>query len=96
MINVVVKLRVKSFTQLEIFERKASGIMKKHHGRIVCAFELSHNLDGTGEELHVLEFLDNTSFDDYRGDPEFDKLAELRNSAILKTDIMVALRKKDY
>ena len=39
MIHILVKLEVRDFSALEVFERQAAMIMKNHNGRIVSAFE---------------------------------------------------------
>ena len=56
MIQIYVKLTVKSFDCLEQFERQAVALMQKYQGVVIAAFETVHNTDGTGEEIHILQF----------------------------------------
>jgi len=94
--HILVKLGVKDFELLKEFEVQASRIMRLYQGRIVCAFETIRHPDGTGEEVHVLEFPNETCFMDYTKDEALAKLAYLRNKAISHTDVQVSLDVKTY
>ena len=96
MINVLVRLEVKNFEALEKFEKQAITIMNRYRGRLVSAFETARREDGTGEEVHVLEFPSEEAFALYRGDDSLAELSGLRNQAILSTEVQVSLQPKSY
>lgn len=96
MIHILVRLEVRDFNALDEFEHKAAAIMKKYQGRIVSAFEITHNEDGTGEEIHILEFTDDTAFANYRADSSLAQLADLRSQAISNTQVLISTKLKFY
>ena len=96
MINILVRLEVKDFDSFEEFEMKASMIMKKYHGNIISAFETIRNPDGTGEEIHVLEFPSEEYFINYRKDDSLANLSGLRNQAISNTEVKMSINVKAY
>lgn len=96
MINIFVKLGVKDFELLKEFEGQASKIMKLYQGRIMCAFETMRQPDNTGEEIHVLEFPNETCFMNYKKDEVLAQLADLREQAISSTEVQVSLDVKIY
>lgn len=96
MINILVTLTVKDFSLLAEFERQAVKVMKSHGGELLRAFESHRNDDGSGEEIHLLEFPSQQAFDAYRADPALDKYAELRNKAISQTQVVVSSTLKMY
>lgn len=81
---------------LDEFERKASIIMADYQGKIVSAFETVRNTDGTGEEVHFVEFPSEEEFDKYKGDPRLQELRGLRERAILSTEIKISQNEKSY
>ena len=95
-INILVKLDVKDFDVFDRFEKQASIIMGKYDGRIISAFETERNSDGSGQEVHILEFPSEEAFGNYRKDPALADLAYLREQAISNTSVEVSLRIKDY
>lgn len=96
MINILVKLEVKDFSAFDEFEKQASLIMGKYEGRIISAFETIHNSDGSGQEIHVLEFPNEMLFSKYKSDPALSELAPLREKAISNTQVQVSLSLKTY
>ena len=96
MINILVKLDVKDFDAFDRFEKQASLIMGKYDGRIISAFETERHSDGSGQEIHVLEFPSEEAFGEYRKDPVLADLAYLREQAISNTSVEVSLRIKEY
>ena len=96
MINVLVKLSVRNFGVLEQFEQSASKIMAKYGGRILSAFETRRSDDGTGEEVHLLEFPDEQAFNNYRNDNSLLDLAGLRERAISNAEIKISISLKAY
>lgn len=93
---ILVTLHVKNFEALELFETQACSIMEKYQGRMITAFETVRNDNGTGEEVHVLEFPSETEFNSYRVDRELTNLRELREKAIAKTDVTISNNIKKY
>ena len=96
MFQVLVKLVVKDFGLLAQFEKQAVAQMKEYEGRVLSAFETVHRDDGTGEEIHVLEFPSEQAFTEYRNDKVVSKLAALREQAITATEVTVSSKIKSY
>ncbi len=94
--KLVVILQVRDFDALDEFEREASEIMSDYHGRIAAAFETVSNEDGSGEELHLLEFQDQESYANYRNDERHQALKSLREKAISRTEVKIMLSEKSY
>ncbi len=95
MIKILVKLEVRDFEALEQFERFVSKIMTTYQGRIVEAFE-THRSDNQGQEVHLLEFPDHESFENYRQDKRHSQFASLREKAISKTEVIQSTKLKNY
>ncbi len=74
MIHVFAKIQVINFSALEKFEREAAKIMLEHQGRFLTAFETQRNTDGSGEEIHILEFQSAEHFEKYRQDAKHQSL----------------------
>ena len=89
-------LQVRDFDALDEFERKASEIMSDYDGRIVAAFETCRNEDGSGEEVHLLEFKNEESFTSYRNDDRHQAVKSLREKAISSTEVKIKLSEKSY
>ncbi len=96
MINILVTLDVKDFDLLTTFENKAAEIMRSHGGDIIRAFETFRNEDGSGQEIHLLEFPNDAAFAAYRSDPQLLELAEIRNKAITSTNVVISSHVKTY
>jgi len=96
MIHLYAKLTVREFAAFEQFEYKANAIMAKYHGRILHAFELRREVDGSGEEIHILEFPNELAFDEYRADCDLVELANLRAKAIVATEVTALIKIKSY
>lgn len=82
MYKLLVILQVLDFQALDEFERKVSKVMADHHGKITRAFETIRNKDGSGEEVHIVEFQREEDFNHYRNDPRLQELRSLREEAI--------------
>lgn len=95
MIYILVKLKVNNFDALKVFERQAVKIMEKHSGKMMFAFETAKDTTD-GEEIHVLEFPNEEAFIAYRKDDAHKALAELRENAIISTEISVSSKLKNY
>ncbi|MFK7733728.1 MAG: DUF1330 domain-containing protein [Pseudomonadales bacterium] len=96
MIQILVELTVKNFDLLERYENQALVIMAKYGGRLLSSFETSRAADGTGEEIHLLQFQNEHEFTSYREDSDLIELADLREHAIQATDIRISTRLKEY
>jgi uncharacterized protein (DUF1330 family) len=96
MINILVTLEVKNFARLADFEAKAVQVMHAHGGCIVRAFETVRNDDESGQEIHLLEFLSVGAFNEYRADSKLLEYAELRDSAIAETTVIISDKQKEY
>jgi len=94
--RAIVTLYVRDFSALEIFECKANSIMKEYQGVIKNAFETKRNVDGSGEEVHFLEFASVAQFERYRADVRLNDLAELKKTAITSMDVTVVIAEKSY
>ena len=72
--------------EFERFEARAAQIMSRHGGRVERRISLSCHGDPSGpDEVHIVAFPDQESFERYRGDPELLALADLREEAIRQT-----------
>src|SRR5712692_8533717 len=70
----------------EEFERSASNIMSRYGGKIERRISLpSHDDPSQPDEVHLVSFPDQDSFDRYREDPEVQALDDLRARAIRQT-----------
>lgn len=96
MINVLVTLTVKDFTLLAEFECQAVKVMQSHGGELIRAFESHRSDDGSGEEIHLLEFPSQAEFDAYRADSVLVEYAELRQKAIVSTAVIISDKIKEY
>ncbi len=96
MYKLLVVLQVKDFAALEEFERQAAVVMAEYSGAIVEAAETSRNADGSGEEVHLLEFASAESFAQYRSDGRLSELSGLRDRAISATEVRPILKEKSY
>ena len=96
MIHVVVNIQVKNFDALEKFEHEAAKLMLEHNGKIISAFEVIRNSDGSGEEIHLLEFQSREHFLRYKADAKHQLLAELRSQAITAIEVKISTRLKSY
>lgn len=96
MFRFVVILQVLDFQLLDEFEREASRIMADYQGKIICAFETARNEDGSGEEIHLVEFQREDDFISYRNDPRLLALRDLRAAAISRTEMKTGRAEKLY
>lgn len=96
MYKILVILQVRNFQALDEFEREALNIMSDHGGRIASVFETRRSADGSGEEVHVVEFPDVGNYENYRNDGRHGGLRTLRERAISHTELKVCLNEKSY
>lgn len=96
MINILVTLEVKDFDSLAAFESKAVQVMQFHGGDIIRAFESQRNEDGSGQEIHLLEFPNIAAFDEYRSSSLLLEYTELRSKAIDSTVVVISSELKEY
>lgn len=96
MINVLVTLEVKDFELLAVFEKQAVKIMRSYGGNLVRAFETTRNEDGSGQEVHLLEFPSDDAFAEYRSDSRLIEHAELRKKAIDSMVVVISGVLKEY
>lgn len=96
MIQVLVRLEVKDFLKLYEFESLAVRQMAIYGGILITAFETARSDDGTGEEVHVLQFPSIDAFNHYKVDDVMAKLSNLRSQAIAKTSVDVSSSLKMY
>jgi uncharacterized protein (DUF1330 family) len=72
--------------EFESFETQASEIMSRVGGRIERRIGCSNQDDASApDEVHLVTFPDEDSYDRYRESPELKALASLRAVAIRKT-----------
>jgi uncharacterized protein (DUF1330 family) len=94
--RVLVILQVRDFELLDSFEGRAAEIMADYEGQIAAAFETARNADGSGEEVHLLEFKSRQHFVGYRQDNRHVELKELREKSISSTEIKEQIAWKVY
>jgi len=95
-INVLVTLEVKDFELFAVFEKKAVKIMRSYGGNLLRAFETIRNEDGSGQEIHLLEFPNDAAFAEYRSDSRLIEHAELRKKAIDSMVVVISGVLKEY
>lgn len=95
-VKLLVTITVKNFDALATFETAANQIMKDYDGKITQAFELVHNEDGSGTEIHIVEFANSQCFEGYRQDSRHADLANLRAQAISAIEVKPVLKEKTY
>jgi hypothetical protein len=93
---VMVTLSVKNFDALEAFEKEAAVIMASHGAVMIKAFESRREYDGSGEEIHIIEFPTPAAFEAYRTDERLFELSELHEQAIIDMDLKVSQTTKQY
>ena len=78
--------------ELREFETHALGIARKHGGELMCAFapECAVTFGETPTEVHVLRFADQTTFENFKGDPEHAAISDWRATVIRKTVVFVS------
>ena len=96
MINILVTINVKNFDALEVFERRAVEIMRDHDGNMVSVFEIERNPDGSGQEIHLIQFPDEENFLSYRTDSRLTEYADLRGKAIESMEVVMSSKVKSY
>ncbi len=80
--QLIVTIRVKDFDALQKFEAYAQQTMAKYRGKISKAFETVRNADGSGEEIHWLQFANSNEFEAFLRHSHSDEMAILRSEAI--------------
>jgi antibiotic biosynthesis monooxygenase (ABM) superfamily enzyme len=91
-------IQVDQEVKFQQFEREAIQIMQKYHGQIEKVIRPIH----TGQknelpyEVHIVWFPSMEQFEAYRKDPDLAQLADLRQSAISRTEIMIGQEDNPY
>jgi len=93
---VIASIKVKNFEKLALFESQASEILLSVGGEMIQALEVESNPDGSGEEIHILRFPSNESFQLYKQKTDTDILNKLKNEAIENLDIKLSTKTKVY
>ena len=96
MYKLIVTLTVADFEAFESFERCAAAIMADYDGQIFQAYETVRLGDGSGQEVHIVEFPSEDQFIAYKNDSRLSELSELRRRAITNTDVKPILKSKTY
>lgn len=96
MLQILAILDVKDFTAFEAYETFAVATMRQYSGRLVTAFKTQRQADGSGQEIHLLEFPDEASFQNYRNDAALAAKSELRSQAISNTTVVLSTQIKTY
>ncbi len=96
MYTLLVSLDISDFEAFEEFESIAVAIMADYGGVLLEALEVARRPDGSGEEIHLLGFTDEDSFNRYRQDPRLSANSALRARGIAATRIQQVLQRKTY
>ena len=98
MIQIIILLEIDDLNSFREFETKATGIMKKYDGKVTSAFSPNKNLstDDNIGEIHILEFPDMQSFNNYRADEELKNMKDLREKAVISTKIYISEKFVSY
>jgi uncharacterized protein (DUF1330 family) len=78
--------------EFEAYEKKAARIMQRHEGAIQKVIRVTNaNSPSNAQpfEVHVLSFPSLEAFQAYRSDSELAALAEERNAAISRTEVLL-------
>jgi hypothetical protein len=94
--KLMVTLDVLNFEALEQFEQEAAKVMNDYNGAIRQAYEIERRQDGTGVEVHIVEFSSNDDFERYKLDPRHEELLALKQKGCSRTDVSVILAEKNY
>lgn len=96
MYKLVVILQVRDFSALQTFEQLAASRMALYGGAIVNALETRREHDGSGEEIHLLQFPDEGAYRQYCSDGVMADNGILRSCAIGATRVIPVLNEKQY
>lgn len=96
MYTLLVTITIDDFELFEEFERNASRIMKKYNGEILKAFEMERTVEGSGKEVHLVQFPDHEMFEKYRHDEELESIRSMQFSAVSGMDAVVLGDEKLY
>lgn len=93
-LQVVVSLWIHAGQQtaFESYERKAARIMQRHGGsmrQIVRTTKSANSPANEPFEVHFLEFPSLDALQSYRSDPELTALSGERETAILRTEVIL-------
>lgn len=91
-------IQVNKEVEFQQFEQEAVQIMQKYHGQIekvirpICTGQKNE----LPYEVHIVWFPSMEQFESYRKDPDLAKLADRRQSAISRTEIMTGQEDNPY
>ena len=87
---VILTVRPAFLEQFRAFERQAAGIMARYGGAIERTVVVPPAAAGALlQEIHLVTFPGPPAFDAYRQDPDLARLAPLRETAIVGTQILI-------
>ncbi len=95
-IQVVAILTIKDRDLFVEFETAAVGIIREYGGELRSAFEPEGGAERSSQEVHLLEFPDRASLQNYQCDTRLQELAGLRARAISHSDVYVSGRTVVY
>jgi uncharacterized protein (DUF1330 family) len=80
------------------YEREAAQIMQKYQGKIEKVIRpiATEQSNEQPDEVHIVWFPSLERFESYRQDLDLVKLAELRQSAISRTEIIIGQESNSY
>jgi uncharacterized protein (DUF1330 family) len=91
-------IQVNKEVEFQQFEREAAQIMQKYHGQIEKVIRPIRNGQRNEQpyEVHIVWFPSMEEFESYRKDPDLAELADLRQSAISRTEIIIGHEVNPY
>ncbi len=92
----ILTVRRAALEQFRAFERQAAAVMRAHGGRIERTVVVPDDSPALIREVHVVAFPDAGAFEAYRADARLATLAPLRESAVVRTELLVGEDGPDY
>ena len=97
MVEIVVLLYARDGEDLGRFESQAMPILREHGGEVVSAFVPRRlGQDDGPDEVHVLRFPNEAAFGAYGADPRLAGLSSLREQVIMRTEVYVSGKSREY
>jgi hypothetical protein len=80
------------------YESIVAPMIREYDGQILSAFVPEHREDPrrSPDEIHILQFPGQESFDAYRNDERHEQMRERRSSVIADTEVFVSREFRDY
>jgi hypothetical protein len=92
----ILTVRRAALEQFRAFERQAAAVMQAHRGRIERTVVAPDDSPELVREVHVVVFPDAGAFEAYRADARLATLAPLRESAVVRTELLIGEDGPDY